>query len=154
MPRKTIDPVEVKLLDAMNKARTAWERGWRRMKRAVHAMEKADRTARRLALAQNNGQEERVIRQMADAAPSDSAELAAGRAPREREGGDVNPTYRSAPTMLCRAPAKSFLDAPRPWNTPGRPPGRFTLGSPYGASTQAACGLCRHSRPSGESLEL
>ena len=48
MPRKTADPVEVKLLDAMEKARSAWERGWRRMKRAVHAMEKADQTVRRL----------------------------------------------------------------------------------------------------------
>ena len=48
MPRKTADPTEVKLLDAMEKARSAWERGWRRMKRAVHAMEKADQTVRRL----------------------------------------------------------------------------------------------------------
>ncbi len=48
MPRKTADPVEIKLLDAMTKARSAWGRGWRRMKRAMHAMEKADRIVRRL----------------------------------------------------------------------------------------------------------
>ena len=49
MPKKTADPVEIKLLDAIGKARSAWERGWRRMKRAMHAMEKADAMARRLA---------------------------------------------------------------------------------------------------------
>ena len=48
MPKKTTDPAEVKLRDAIDKARAAWEKGWRRMKRAMHAMEKADATARRL----------------------------------------------------------------------------------------------------------
>ena len=87
MPRKTADPVEIKLLDAMTKAHSAWERGWRRMKRAMHAMEKADRIVRRL-------------------------EMSAGRPPGEGQGSEVNPTFYATPAMPCSAPAKSFPNAP------------------------------------------
>lgn len=61
MKAKVSSPTEVAALDALHvkleRARAAWERGWRRMKRAIRQMEKADAAARRLTKRLNALQE-------------------------------------------------------------------------------------------------